>query len=65
MARETFIDTSGFYALLVKRDDMHEKAAQILGNAAKRRARFVTTDYVLSVSSRTISTSAISGRTQS
>jgi uncharacterized protein len=47
MARETFVDTSGFYALLVKRDDMHEKAAQILASAAKRRARFVTTDYVL------------------
>jgi predicted nucleic acid-binding protein len=47
MARETFIDTSGFYALLVKRDDMHEAAARVLGNAAKRRARFVTTDYVL------------------
>jgi hypothetical protein len=47
MARETFIDTSGFYALLVKRDDMHKKAAQVLGDAAKRRARFVTTDYVL------------------
>jgi len=47
MARETFIDTSGFYALLVKRDDMHQKAAQVLTSAAKRRARFVTTDYVL------------------
>ncbi len=47
MAREAFIDTSGFYALLVKRDDMHEKAAQFLGAAAKKRAHFVTTDYVL------------------
>ncbi len=47
MARETFIDTSGFYALLVKRDDMHEMAARVLDKAAKQRARFVTTDYVL------------------
>lgn len=34
MARETFIDTSGFYSLLVKRDDMHEKAAQVLASKA-------------------------------
>jgi uncharacterized protein len=47
MARETFIDTSGFYALLVRRDSMHEKAAEVLASAAKRRARFVSTDYVL------------------
>ena len=47
MARETFIDTSGFYALLVKRDDMHDRAAQLLGAAEKKRSRFVTTDYVL------------------
>jgi uncharacterized protein len=47
MAREAFIDTSGFCALLIKRDDMHEKAAKLLAAAAKRQARFVTTDYVL------------------
>jgi uncharacterized protein len=47
MASETFIDTSGFYALLVERDEMHERAAGILEQAHRRRARFVTTDYVL------------------
>jgi hypothetical protein len=47
MASETFVDTSGFYALLAKRDEMHERAARILRQAEQRRTTFVTTDYVL------------------
>lgn len=47
MKHETFVDTSGFYALLVKRDDMHRTAGDILHKAAEVRKRFVTTDYVL------------------
>ena len=47
MAREIFVDTSGFYALLVKADEMNGRAATILHDAARRRTRFVTTDYVL------------------
>jgi predicted nucleic acid-binding protein len=47
MASETFVDTSGFYALLAERDEMHERAARILRQAEHRRATFVTTDYVL------------------
>ena len=47
MAREIFVDTSGFYAILVGRDDMHERAARILRQAESRKAPFVTTDYVL------------------
>jgi len=47
MVSETFVDTSGFYALLVERDEMHERAARILQQAERRRATFVTTDYVL------------------
>ncbi|MFH2006381.1 MAG: PIN domain-containing protein [bacterium] len=47
MKTETFIDTSGFYALLVRRDEMHRKAARILKTAAKSKTTFVTTDYVL------------------
>jgi predicted nucleic acid-binding protein len=47
MASETFVDTSGFYALLVERDEMHDRAASILQQAERRRAKFVTTDYVL------------------
>jgi hypothetical protein len=47
MAAETFVDTSGFYALLVAGDDRHAMAEQCLRKAASRRAGFVTTDYVL------------------
>ncbi len=44
---ETFVDTSGFYALLVQGDPWHERAKEILAQAAERRWRFVTTDYIL------------------
>jgi len=47
MTREIFVDTSGFYALLVKRDDRHAEASRILQAAAQERRGFVTTDYVL------------------
>jgi len=47
MKHDRFVDTSGFYALLVKRDDMHLKAKEILNQASRRRTCFVTTDYVL------------------
>lgn len=47
MNRKTFVDTSGFYALLVKRDDRHEAAREYMDRAAENRDRFVTTDYVL------------------
>ena len=46
MASEIFVDTSGFYALLAKDDDAHQKAADCVRNAAGKR-RFLTTDYVL------------------
>ena len=47
MRTEAFVDTSGFYALLVKKDDCHVRACAILRTAAERRTGFVTTDYVL------------------
>jgi len=47
MDSEIFVDTSGFYALLVKRDDSHQAACDCLRQAAEQRRRFVTTDYVL------------------
>ena len=47
MKNEVFIDTSGFYALLAGDDDRHAQAAAYLQNAARKRIRFVTTDYVL------------------
>ena len=47
MSREIFVDTSGFFALLVKKDDQHEQARTILHQAGKRGTPFLTTDYVL------------------
>lgn len=47
MASETFIDTSGFYALLVRRDERHAAARRLLDRARSRHEAFVTTDHVL------------------
>jgi uncharacterized protein len=47
MAPETFIDTSGFYALLVEADAAHAAAKRWLAAARSRKARVVTTDYIL------------------
>lgn len=47
MARETFVDTSGFYSILVRRDDQHAEAVRLLHGGGARRRTFVTTDYVL------------------
>ena len=47
MSKIIFVDTSGFYALLVKQDDGHHKAEEILHKAARDKQCFVTTDYVL------------------
>jgi hypothetical protein len=47
MTPDVFIDTSGFCALLVRGDDRHAQATALLRQAAQRRRRFVTTDYVM------------------
>lgn len=47
MARELFVDTSGFFALLVHRDPHHQAAHRVLRRAAADKRRLVTTDYVL------------------
>src|SRR2546425_7302474 len=47
IGREVFVDTSGFYSLLVKDDDQHQRAAKLLKDAEKGRRRFIATDYVL------------------
>ena len=47
MARDVFVDTSGFYSLLVRRDDRHQQASRLLREARRHKGRFVTTDYVL------------------
>ena len=46
MERDVFIDTSGYYACLARRDDRHRQAADLVRGTGGRR-RFVTTDYVL------------------
>ena len=46
MANEIFVDTSGFYACLVRRDDRHPEAAALLDEFRGKRG-FITTDYVL------------------
>jgi len=45
--RKVSVDTSGFYALLVRRDDRHQQASRLLREARRQQGRFVTTDYVL------------------
>ena len=47
MEHEIFVDTSGFYALLVRADEQHSAASNFLQQARSARRRFVTTDYVL------------------
>jgi predicted nucleic acid-binding protein len=47
MARELFVDTSGFFALLAKRDPQHRAAQRILAEAQAEKRRLITTDYVL------------------
>lgn len=45
--RDVFVDTSGFYSLLVKRDAGHRKAARFLKKLAADKRGAVTTDYIL------------------
>lgn len=47
MSSEIFVDTSGFYAVLIEGNAAHEKATSILHQAAETKRRFVTTDYIL------------------
>ena len=47
MANEIFVDTSGYYSLLVRNDDRHKAAGRVLSEAKRRKRRFVTSDYVL------------------
>jgi uncharacterized protein len=47
MANDLFVDTSGFYAMLVRGDDKHEAAERILRDARRRKRGFVTTDHVM------------------
>jgi predicted nucleic acid-binding protein len=41
------VDTSGFFALLVKADARHVQARTVLNRSARTGRRFVTSDFVL------------------
>ena len=47
MTSETFVDTSGFYALLAAKDDRHDAARTFMRRAADECLPLLTTDYVL------------------
>jgi uncharacterized protein len=47
MSGELFVDTSGWFALLARRDPKHAAARRILKRAKADRRGLVTTDYVL------------------
>ena len=44
---EVFLDTSGFYALLVKSDPFHPQAKEWMSKAARVQQRLLTSDYIL------------------
>jgi uncharacterized protein len=47
MANEVFVDTSGWYALIDRKDAAHAPVAAAVRAAIGKRRRLVTTDYVL------------------
>ena len=47
MNNSIFVDTSGFYAILVNKDEKHEEAKGVFREMAEARGIFVTTDYIL------------------
>lgn len=47
MATDTFVDTSGFYAYLVRNDTRHATASALVKEAEQGRRRLVTSDYIL------------------
>lgn len=61
MASEVFIDTSGFYALLVRDDDRHDEAVDLMRSADEKRRRFVTTDYVVDESATLLAARGLAG----
>jgi uncharacterized protein len=47
MATRLFVDTSGWYALIDRRDTRHVTAVQQVAKVLNARGRLVTTDYVI------------------
>jgi predicted nucleic acid-binding protein len=46
-SREVFLDTSGFYALIDKKDAHHPDAREVVESVLRAGRRFVVTDYIL------------------
>jgi len=46
-ANKVFVDTSGFLALWDATDEHHKRAVLVQAELARKKYRFVTTDYVL------------------
>ncbi len=44
---DVFVDTAGFLALWDASDGYHEKATRLQSELARKKRRFVTTDYIL------------------
>src|SRR2546430_1944705 len=44
---DVFMDTAGFLALWDASDEYHEKAIRLQNDLARKKRRFVTTDYIL------------------
>jgi uncharacterized protein len=47
MAARIFVDTSGWYALIDRRDSLHERASTEVRRRLRSGTRLVTTDYVV------------------
>jgi len=47
MSRSAFVDTSGWYALIDRRDPAHRKAASTVRRLLEGGTRLLTTDYVV------------------
>jgi len=46
-ANDVFMDTAGFLALWDAADDHHERAVRLQSDLARKRRRFLTSDYIL------------------
>ena len=46
-AEPLFIDSGGFYALVSPQSESHERAVEIMQEAARDRRRAITTDYII------------------
>jgi predicted nucleic acid-binding protein len=47
MAARLFVDSSGWYALIDRRDAWHESAKEQIERHVRKRARLITSDYVI------------------